>query len=149
MLAGVLSQRPFQCCIYLKSVASDASWGKDPLWLRPEEGARGARRTNSEQRSALGVTESQQGYTKQLSFQGQSHSVKRSTKLILELVTGSEANQITGPIGDDYNHTRPLWFKSEVPEAFRISRKLWMGCESEGIKLHASVRGSPGSNRHI
>jgi len=69
--------------------------------------------------------------------------------LVLELVTGSEANQITGPIGDDYNHTRPLWFKSEVPEAFRISRKLWMGCESGGIKLHASVRGSPGSNGHL
>jgi len=98
---GVLPQRPSQCCIlYLKSVASDASWGKDPFWvvatgaqLRPEEDARGARRTNSEQRSALGVTESQQGYTKQLSFQGQSHSIKRSTKLILELVTGSEANR--------------------------------------------------------
>jgi len=47
---------------YLKSVTSDTSWGKDSLWvvttgaqLRPEEEARGARRTNSGQRSALGV----------------------------------------------------------------------------------------------
>jgi len=52
---------------------------------------------------------------------------------------------------DDYNHTRPSRFKSEAPEAFKISRKLCMGemkdiCEPEGIKFHASVRCSPESN---
>jgi len=44
---------------------------------------------------------------------------------------------------------RPLWFKSEAPEAFKTSRKLCMGemkdiCEREGNKFHASS--SPESN---
>ena len=71
MLAGILPastttipvlqiSQPLQ--VYLKNVTSDASWGKDSLWvvttgaqLRLEEEAKGARRMNSEQGSALGV----------------------------------------------------------------------------------------------
>ena len=72
---------------------------------------------------------------------------------------------------DDYTravYTRPLRLKSEAPEAFKAfkavaeneskkrimtdnARELCMGemkviCEQEGIKLHTSVRYSPGSN---
>ena len=63
------------------------------------------------------------------------------TKLIFELVTGSEAHRWA-----NRGRLQPHALKSEAPEAFKISRKLWMGCEREGIKLHASVRCSPGSN---
>ena len=53
---------------------------------------------------------------------------------------------------DDYNRKRPLWFKSEAPETFKISRKLCMGemkdiCEQEANKLHVSSLDDAARNR--
>ena len=105
----------------------------------------GQRRTNSKQRSALGVDKANTpGSRVEASEFSRSEPLDQEvkTKLILELVTGSEmhrwvnaiqveSNESSGPTTTIRAHYGPsrfqVGFKSEAPEAFRISRKLCMG----------------------